>query len=56
MKGEALEREIREVIKNLGRIYEIIKEKKLDYTNSSLSIDSLLSIVRKIEKVYYQES
>jgi hypothetical protein len=56
MKGEALEKEIKEAIRILGKIYEKIKEEKVDFTNSSLSIDSLLLIAKKIEKAYYQEN
>ena len=52
---QEIEKEIREAIKLLGKIYKKIKEGKLDFTNSSLSVDSLLSIVKKIEKAYYQE-
>jgi hypothetical protein len=50
-----VEKEIKEVIRILGGIYEKIKEEQVNFTNSSLSIDSLLTIVKKIEKVYYQE-
>jgi hypothetical protein len=54
MKG--LEKEIKKAIKLMGKIYERIKEEKIDFTNSSLDIDSLLLIVKKIEKAYYQEN
>jgi hypothetical protein len=53
---KVVEKEIREAISKLCNIYETMKEKEINFTNSSLSIDSLLFIVKKIEKAYYQEN
>jgi hypothetical protein len=55
MKAQSLEKKIQEAVRILGRIYEKIKQEKLDFTNSSLPIDTLLLVAKKIEKAYYQE-